>query len=220
LTSLLLVTAKLLDRHERSRAEELVSQIKLLSLGVTAFDAKQLMEHFGGRKVEFQSQVNGSGHMVLGVSPCSNADAVYNISLGPTYRLNRVMAHLPGLNLLGLHPWDVAVSFFFKSEQLICFSETVRTWQPNGDAIFAQAYMILFHDSNDLRTHNLSPTLLRGNIHRLEATVSYDSTKEDRQRAFTVDLRCLTTSPGCICPGEIMPLYRQSSLQTSAPANP
>jgi hypothetical protein len=220
LVVLALLGAIILDHLQRSRAQHLAAQIKLLAIETTGIDATQIIQRFGGRKVEFPSPKDGSGNSVLGISPCSDADAVYAIGTGPKYKLNRILAYFPGLDRLGLHPWDVSVSLFFKNQKLICFSETARTWQPNGDAVFAQVYMIFSQlPSLDAKTYKVSSLRLRGNIYRLEVNVSSKSTVEERERAFTLDLRCVTTSAGCASPGEIMPLSWQRYLQTRAATN-
>jgi hypothetical protein len=220
LVVLALLGAIILDHHERRRAQHVAAQIKLLGIETTGIDATQIIQGFGGRKVEFPSPKDRSVNLVLGISPCSDADAVYAISSGPKYKLNRILAHFPGLDRLGLHPWDASASLFFKSQKLICFSETARTWQPNGDAVFAQVYMIFSPlPTSDAKTYNVSSLRLRGNIYRLEVSVSSKSTVEERERAFTLDLRCVTTSAGCASPGEIMPLSWQRYLQTRAATN-
>ncbi len=218
LVLLALFGAILLNRRERSRAERLVAQLRQLDGATAAINATQLIRRFRGQKVELAPQEFGSGNVVLGISPCSDADAIYGINVGPTYKLNRIAAYFPGLGRFGLHPWDTGASLFFKNQKLICFSQTVRTWRPNGDAIFAQAYMIFLPltGSDDAKTYNVSSMRLRGNIYRLEASVSSKSTPQERERAFTIDLRCVTSSTGCVSPAEIMPQSWQRYLQTSA----
>lgn len=73
--------AIILYHHERSRAEQLAAQIKLLAVGTTVIDANHLIRLFAGRKVEFPPSKYGSGNLVLGIRPCSDADANRSLSL-------------------------------------------------------------------------------------------------------------------------------------------
>lgn len=218
LGSIALVGAIILDHHERRRAERLIAEMKAIGVAATVTDATEIGQRFRGQKLDFSSQGYDSAHPVPGITPCSDADAVYAITVGPTYKLNRTMASVPGVAHLGLHPWETSATLFVKNQKLVCFAELVRTWQPNGDAVFAQVYMIYSRSlgADDAKAYKVSYARLRSYIYHLEVSVSSQSSADERERAFTIDVRCVTTPAGCNSPGQIMPLSWQGYLQTGA----
>jgi hypothetical protein len=212
-----LVLASVLIGHvenfqARKRAERLLRDLQTLSVGTsTAEDAMGIVTRYGGWKMN----LNADPHDVApwGIGPCSGPHPRFGIRVAPDL-VNRSVETVPLLRHLGFHIWGVAATVDVSDSKVSCISQNVGFERSDGHDLTAQAEMVPeFSPSDESGTYRVESRFMRHHIHELTASVLPTASKEERNRAFRVELACATSFGGCFYTCQLAPLVWDDLFQ-------
>lgn len=193
----------------RRRAESLVSEVRLLRLGLsTAQDAERLFARYGGWKQLGDDSTCSDRECFFLVIP------VYSSILERALRGWWVISHLrdvwknPCCDLTGWRGLTVALRVHRGHIARIEVATGSRT--PSGLLLTGRVVII---PTNLARGEPLRPGYSPGILHittpgggrGIRAAISDLASDEDRTRAFDLNLRCMSTIRGCSELREVMP---------------
>lgn len=195
------------DFRQKSKAEALLKDIRTLRVGQsTKADVERIMSHHGG------------GPSQSSTSSCDPVDGAYDVWTGSeTIVWLEQSIHL--LSHLGRRMWGTAATVILH-EGKVCFlsygvgmEDPERKWEWSVETKLLVAGAIFAPDGShpgyETRTRDYK------GVRRLTSNVTTDATEEERRRAFTYDLSCVTSFRGCRQRCQIAPLVWQDEYHAS-----
>lgn len=178
------ITLRLIDARNKKTAEELLSAVQDLSVGVSS---ETDLTKITGIANSFGNET----------SDCPAASGSRNI------RVDGVAQHFPAaaqplLRILGAHPWGVSVTLWTENGTLCSSSFSLafeQELEPHSALITIKSARILGASSQDYKVDSRTQ-VIRGTQH-LSIYVPAMAPRDQRVRGYNLNLKCLTTLHGC-----------------------
>ncbi len=204
LSLVVLLVGYAINFYTRHRAELLLHDLQALQMGAsTAHDAMQIVSRYSGWRMP-DPDPNDRDMAPWGIGPCSGPHPRYAIRIAPDL-INRAVAAVPQLQHLGFHAWGVASTIDVKDDAVCCFEQDVGFQRPDGHEIEAEAQMVPKQLRPEDGKYSVQSHLIRNYIHSLNASVLPTASKNEKSRAFDVDLACVTSFRGCFYSCQLAP---------------
>lgn len=200
--------------HARKRAEHLLRDLQTLNVGTSdKEDAMRIITRYGGWEMEPTPDPRDIAPW--GIPPWSGPHRRFGIRVAPD-ALNRSVDALPLLRYLGFHVWGVTATIDVKDGKVLYVSQDVGFERSDGHEITTRATMLPeFSSSYDSGTYSVHSHFIRHYIHQLTASVLPTASKDEKSRAFRVELACATSFGGCYYTCELAPLVWDDLSQRS-----
>jgi hypothetical protein len=191
----------------RKKAESLLKDIRMLRAAQsTKADVEQIMSRHGGSPSQSYA------------SFCTPIDGAYDVWTG-SQAINRLERDIPILSRFGLRQWGTGATVVLRGGRVCYLHYGVGMEGPNGHWQWSVESNLMPDRKSDLsgveqRRYEVEARDYKG-VRRLRSELTPEATDEERRRAFTYDLSCVTRFRGCRQPCEIAPLVWQDIYQQS-----
>jgi hypothetical protein len=173
----------------RRKAELLLKNVRTIYVGrSTESDVRNVIGSIGGNTIPAQS---------------SASTLSYNVWIANGF-LNQLGMKFPVLRRFGLEPWGVTAAFQIEQGKVRSFDYSlglmrINQWKELRVGISAPAA------NPDVSRVSYFPRYSTGKFIEFTTIIYPDATQAERQRAFDLDLSCLTRFGGCSHPCELIP---------------
>jgi hypothetical protein len=193
------------------KAQELLLEVRTLEPGKTTVEeVKNIVTRFGGEEYDARAYYGyvGSDKKYAAFDPCLGESLSYAIVVNPPMTLFRAIQKFPALQILGLHPWYVSVAIHHKDGRVTCYSQRVAVIRRDGQEVQGTADLELWnpHGLAEKKPYEVNSYVSRSHYHNTGVSVLAEASKEEKTRAFQMDLSCTISLRGCFFPCQIIPL--------------
>lgn len=198
--------ATLLYAHYK--AQRLLKEVRAIEPGKTDIqDIRKLMTRYGGQEFDAHSYIAGESKRYASADPCLGESMSYSIGAAPPIIILEWIGVSPRLQRLGLHPWSLALNIDQKDGKVSCLSQI--TWYSRPDGHWLEAEALLRRKNPDLlepeQTYEAKSFVSRGFYHGTRVKLLLEASKEQKERAFQMDLSCTMSFRGCYFPCQLIP---------------
>jgi hypothetical protein len=178
-----------IQSDNRKKAELLLKSVETVYVGrSTESDVRNVIGSIGGSTVQSESSASTSWYSVW----------IANVFL------NRLGTSFPVLRRFGLQPWGVTATFQIDQGKVRSFDYSLgllrsNHWKELRVGVSAPTA------SPDVSHASYYPRYSTGKFIEFTAMIYPDATQAERQRAFDLDLSCLTRFGGCSHACEVIP---------------
>jgi hypothetical protein len=186
-----------INLKQRFKAAGLLRDVTTLRVGQsTEAEVQRIISRYGGGP----SQSSGV---------CGRVEAAYNVWTG-NQTVGRVARAVPVLSRVGLHQWGVAATILVQG-QAVCYVSYNFGMQDSNGGLPSSVESILLPTGKIYEPVAEHPGYKVGirdlwDGHRLRSEVTPEASEEQRRRALSYDLSCVTRIRGCQQRCEIAPL--------------
>jgi hypothetical protein len=197
--------------YAHQKAEKLLLQTRTLEAGrTTVEEVKRIVQRFDGEEYDARSYYGYEGSDIKYVSPdpCLGEDLSNAINVRPPRALLWAIEKIPVLQHLGWHPWDVGLMIHHKNGKLTCYSQIVAFVRPDGQEVRAEADLEQRNPEGlvEKQPYEAISFISRHHYHGTHVSVLSESSEQEKNRAFSMDLSCTISLHGCVYPCQIIPL--------------
>lgn len=199
------------------KATRLLREAATLQPGKTTTDqVKNLLERYHGEEYDAHSYYSHQGGNAIYASPdpCLGENLSYAFYESSPRLLWRVIHAVPGLQFIGLHPWYVSLAIHHKEGLVTCYSQRVSFIRRDSQEVEATADLTLRNPQSlvEQMPYEAETFISRNRYHHTRVEVLREASREERDRAFQMNLSCVVSLHGCVLPCEIIPLGWLDSL--------